>query len=203
MSIKLNHFLNLVFIFLFLFICRTQFSSAQAQTPSPSELRGDVIDFRLIYPIVGLKSEGGFRKTHKNVVGLDLSYQFYIWSKIGLVINSGFWVSRVEKNARRGPLNSEFILTGLSLRPFTSNYFDPTLHGLFGIASTDAADLAVRKWNYPVGGKGFINVYKQNEVFQDLTLALAVTGGGLYYFQQLAGLEPWYFDLGLSLRGSF
>jgi len=166
-----------------------------------------IVNFNIFYPLILFKGPS-FKTRQKNYAGVNLSYEIYFDQHFGLTFGPTAWFIpvRVTNNDVQ---NSKQTLYNLSLnlgavaRPLPKNWFDPTISIYSGVGGSDAGSAVASRFNFPVGSRLSLNLYRQTDPFQDSSLAFAVVGDSIYYVRQLPGLKPWFFDVGIALRGSF
>ncbi len=187
--------------FLFFFIALLPIhKSFGAVTPEFSSVL-HLIDFRIYYPVLRLKSGATIRQ--KNYVGMDVNYHYFFDDRYGPVFSVGGWMAPLRVNSRKTNIGMVTLLTGGAYRFFPRSYFDPTLYALGGGGWEGAENDMGTRFFTMAGPKLAVNLYNQRDLYQDTRLALTLSGSSMYVFQPLSIMKPLYFDLGLSLKGSF
>jgi hypothetical protein len=163
-----------------------------------------VIDFRISYPFLRLNS--GYELRKRNYLGLDLQYQYYFHSSIGVAAHAGGWIVPLRQSDAKLYLLLFQALTGLGYRAFPTSWFDPTVYVLGGVGwmakkPTDTATTI--RTCYPMGARASLSLYRQTNRFQDPELALTLIGSSFYIFNSVEAMKRLYFDIGLALRGAF
>ncbi len=171
-----------------------------ASAPELSSVE-QVIDFRISYPLVTTKT--GTEKIRKNYLGLDLNYQYFLWERIGPIFNLGGWGIPARSNNRKTAIGLIQTSVGLGLRAFPRSYLDPSFYVFGGPGWQNAGGRSGSSFCGVFGTRFSLSIFNQKNFFQDNMLALGLSGSANYLTNAHSGMEPFYFDLGLALRGGF
>lgn len=163
------------------------------------------IDFRLFYPLPQLQDVGSTSVTRRQdgTAGVGLKYHFYYTDYFGVSVSPSVWFLPVRVNQSKQTLYGLSMELGLVGRPLPDSYMDPGLSLSSGITGMSVGGGIARSFTPPlISGLDF-NVYRDTNRFRDTELALNISGRATYYPQPIAAIKPWFYDFGISFRGSF